>query len=85
MAIYAKSKMLDINFNSPDIRKTNSYEVDINYKSLKHFQHEELDSLVVVYNSFDGASGFTIDYKLMVSNVPEHVIGQLRVKLAKVI
>jgi rRNA-processing protein FCF1 len=69
-----------INFNEPTIRKTNSFEVDIHYKSLKHFQSHDLDRLIVVYPSFEEIINFTIDYRLVISNVPEPVCGQLSVR-----
>lgn len=75
--------MPDLNFNPPDIRKTNSYEVEYYRKSLKHFQSDKLDGLVLTFDSFESAAGFTIDYRLIVSNIPQPVTGQLNVKVNK--
>lgn len=63
----------------PDIRKTNSYEVNIHRKNLKHFHKTSLDTLLVVYPSFSEIISFTIDYRIIVNNVPEPVIGNLSV------
>jgi rRNA-processing protein FCF1 len=70
----------NLNLNEPTIRKTNSYEVDIHYKSLKHFQSHDLDQLIVVYASYEKIINFSIDYKITIGNVPEPVLGQLFVK-----
>jgi hypothetical protein len=80
---FPTSSMPDLNFNAPDIRKTNSYEVEYYRKSLKHLQSDKLDGLVVTFDSFESAAGFTIDYRLIVSNIPQPVTGQLNVKVHK--
>lgn len=71
--------MPDINFNKPEIRKTNSYEVDIHYKNLKHFQSVTIDPLLVIYPSVSKIINFTIDYKIIVGNFPEPFVGSLSV------
>jgi len=68
-----------MNVSRPEIRKTNSYEVDIKHISLKHFQHTSLDTLLVIYPSFSDVISFTIDYKIIANNVPEPVTGSLSV------
>lgn len=72
--------MPDINFNEPTIRKTNSYEVDLHVKSLKHFQSHEFERLIVVFPSYEEIINFTIDYKIVIGNVPEPIVGKLSVK-----
>jgi hypothetical protein len=52
-------------------------------KSLKHFQSDKLAGLVVTFDSFESAAGFTIYYRLIVSNIPQPVTGQLNVKVQK--
>lgn len=69
--------------NEPSIRKTNSYEVKLHYRSLKHFQSHDLDTMIVTFASFDEIISFSIDYRLMVSNIPETVTGKLTVHLDK--
>lgn len=72
--------MPNINFNGPTIRKTNSYEVDFHVKSLKHFQAHDLEHLIVVFPSYEEIINFTIDYKIVISNVPEPIVGKLSIK-----
>lgn len=69
----------DINFNKPEIKETNSYEVDIHYKNLKHFQSVAIDPLLVVYSSASKIINFTIEYKIIVGNFPEPFVGSLSV------
>jgi len=69
----------DINFNKPEIRETNSYEVDIHYQALKHFQSTPIDTLFVVYRSASEIINFAIDYKIIIGNVPEPIVGSLSV------
>lgn len=73
------NSMLDINFNKPEIRETNSYEVGIHYKDLKHFQSVSIDPLLVVFLSALEIISFTIDYKIFVGNVPEPFVGSMSV------
>jgi rRNA-processing protein FCF1 len=70
----------NINFNQPTIRKTNSYEVDFHINSLKHFQSHDLERLIVVFPSYEKIKNFTIDYEIVIGNVPEPVVGKLSVK-----
>lgn len=73
------NSMPDINLNKPEIRETNSYEVDIHYKNLKHFQSVSIDPLLVVFLSISKIISFKIDYKIIVGNVPEPFVGSLSV------
>lgn len=69
----------EINFSRPEIRKTNSYEVDIHFKNLKHFNSVNIDELLIVYPSILGVINFTIDYKITANNIPDQIVGKLSV------
>lgn len=69
----------DVNLNKPEIRETNSYDVNIHYKDLKHFQSVSIDPLLVVFLSISEVISFTIDYRIIVGNVPEPFVGNLSV------
>jgi hypothetical protein len=65
------------NLNQPTIKKTNSYLVSYSVKSLKHNQIFELEKLYAKFENIQDAKGFTIDYKLIVSNITKLITGQL--------
>ncbi len=67
----------------PDIRQTNSYEVEYGFGTLKHNQNIRLSSLIVEFSSFTEIKSFSIDYKIMVSNIPNLIEGKLNVSLIK--
>lgn len=67
----------------PDIKKTNSYEVEYFFRSLKHNQSIRLSSLIVEFPSFSEIKSFSIDYKIMISNIPNLIEGKLNVSLTK--
>lgn len=67
--------------NLPKIRKTNSYEVSFNLKSLKHNQSAPFPCIYAKFKNVQEIKGFTIDYKLMISNLPKMKKGELNVKV----
>lgn len=67
------------NLNQPTIKKTNSYLVSYPVKSLKHNQSFELEKLYAKFKNINEAKGFTIDYKLIVSNIAKVITGQLHI------
>jgi len=70
-------------FNSPSIKKTNSYEVEYGFKLLKHNQSIKLEQLIAQFESFEEIKSFSIEYRLMISNVPDLISGELNVVLTK--
>ncbi|TMI93027.1 MAG: hypothetical protein E6H08_11020 [Bacteroidetes bacterium] len=72
----------DINSNvsGPTIKRTNSFDVKFHVKNLKHNQSCTLDPLYLKFDDIDKASGFSIDYKLLLGNLPHPVTGRLHVK-----
>ncbi|WP_167343156.1 PIN domain-containing protein [Nonlabens sp. SY33080] len=72
-----------INFNSPSIKKTNSYDVDFSRKNLKHGYSEHLEELTIIYDSESSINNFQIDFELSAGNMPEKLIGKLNVLFEK--
>jgi len=71
------------NVSAPTIRKTGSYEVEFYAKRIKHKLQEATDPLYVLFQSFEAARSFRIDYRLLAANIPEEVTGQLHVVVNK--
>lgn len=69
------------NSNKLIIKKTNSYLISTSIESLKHNQIFELEKLYVKFDNINVAKGFTIDYKLIVSNITDVVNGKLNVNI----
>lgn len=74
---------LDFKFNHPEIKRTNSYEVDMYRKYIKHSYSIALDDLVAVYQRVDEIKNYRIDYKITAANMPEGVSGKLNVIFEK--
>ena len=74
-----KSPITNVNLNAPTIKKTNSYNVDFYLRNLKHNQSFEFETLYLKYDNRELAKNFCIDYKIMISNYPEVIIGKLNV------
>lgn len=71
------------NVSAPEINETNSYEVDIHVRKLKHDMQESLPPLYVVYESYEEAQSFDIGYRINTANVPDPVDGTLKVVVEK--
>ncbi len=67
------------NVGSPSIKKTNSYDVNVHVRSVKHNQSEQLDKLWLKYDDMRNAKGFTVDYRIMAANITQVVAGKLNV------
>lgn len=73
------------NISGPNIRKTGSYEVTFEITRIKHKLQETVDPLYVLFDSFDTAKSFQIDYRLLAANIPEEINGQLHVIINKAV
>lgn len=67
------------NVSAATIRRTNSFEVRVHVRNLKHGLQIALDPLFVVFDSWETAKSFTIDYTLYAGNVPDAITDQLHV------
>ena len=72
-----------LNFNSPSIKKTNSYDVDFSRKRLKHGYSEQLEELTIIFDSNSSIANFQIDFELSSGNVPDKLVGKLNVLFEK--
>jgi hypothetical protein len=50
---------------------------------LKHKLKEPAEPLYVVFESFQDAHSFHIDYRILAANVPEEISGQLHIAIRK--
>lgn len=71
------------NVSAHSIRKTKSYEVEFHLQRIKHKLQEPADPLYILFESFEIARSFKIDYRLLAANIPSEVIGQLHVIIKK--
>jgi hypothetical protein len=71
------------NVSAPNIKPTNSYDVDFHVQRIKHKLQESTDPLFVVFESFESAQSFQIDYRILAANVPTEIAGQLHVIIEK--
>ena len=71
------------NVSVPQIRKTNSYEVKIPVRQLKHNLIEAFGLLYVVFASYEAAGSFSIAYAIVAANIPKPVLGKLHIIVNK--
>lgn len=74
-----RSLSTPINFSKPEIKQTNSYEVNVHFKSLKHFHSISIDPLFVIFTSSSKIINFTIDYRITTNNIPNQIQGTLSI------
>lgn len=72
-----------LNFNSPSIKKTNSYDVDFSRKKIKHGYSEQLEELTIIFDSESSINNFKIDFELSAGNMPVKLVGKLNVLFEK--
>ncbi|MBW4471136.1 MAG: hypothetical protein KME45_12135 [Stenomitos rutilans HA7619-LM2] len=69
------------NVSSLDIRRSNSYDVELHVRKLKQNTSEYFDSIGIIFESFEQVLSFQIDYRIVAANVPKPVTGKLHVIL----
>jgi hypothetical protein len=67
------------NLSSPDIRRSNSYDVELHVRKLKQNISESFDPMIITFDSFEHASSFQINYRIIAANVPKPITGVLHV------
>lgn len=67
------------NVSAATIRKTNSYQVDITIRQLKHRNRVALPTLVAIFPTPDSVRSFNVEYELHPSNHPRPTAGRLDV------
>lgn len=67
----------------PDIKKTNSYDVNYNVDYLKHSYQRKLDDLLITFDSPEDVKSFGVEFIISAGNMTEQVSGTLNVILEK--
>lgn len=70
------------NISKPDIKITNSYDVNFVIRKVKHHETESLHELYVQYREPDEVKPFEINYFLLADNHPQPFSGRLLIKPA---
>lgn len=76
---HSPTEYLPTNVGKPNIKKGNSYLVEINVASVKHNQIEKFDHMTVAYSKEESIRSFEIKFLLQADNVPNEVSGILKV------
>jgi hypothetical protein len=71
------------NVSGLSIKRTNSYDVHTHVQRAKHNLDVNLDPLFVVFDSFDTAKSFSVEYQIIAANIPNEVVGKLHVIVLK--
>lgn len=74
---------LPSNVSNPNIKRVNSYEVDIHVQKIKHNLQESLDPMFVIFDKFESANSFAIEYFIHAANIPHKVTGKLHIIVEK--
>jgi hypothetical protein len=74
---------LKSNISSPSIRRTNSYDVRSHIARAKHGIQIRVAKFAVLYDSYETAGSFRIDYAILAANIPKTTTGHLDVVLEK--
>jgi hypothetical protein len=65
------------------IKRSKSYDVDFHVTRLKHNLREPIDTIIVVFNSFDSAKSFNIQCRILAGNLPHAVEQELHIIVNK--
>ncbi len=71
------------NVSAPEIKRSNSYEVSYEVQRLKQHINEPSDPLYVVFDSFESAASFKIDYRINAADLPEETTGSLHAVITR--
>jgi len=72
------------NVSAPSIERTDSYDVSFHVLKAKHNLRESLEPLYAVFDSFEEARSFHIEYHIYAADVPHEITGKLHVVVEKV-
>lgn len=67
------------NISAPNIKRSNSYDVDLHVTRLKHGFQEPFGTLYVTFESIESARSFHVDYKILAADLPHEQSGRLHV------
>jgi hypothetical protein len=71
------------NVSPPQVRRTGSYDVDLHVRQAKHGYSIHAGQFVVLFESYESASSFSIDYTIRAANHPKAAVGRLSVVVQK--
>lgn len=77
------SPSLPSNVSSPVIKRVNSYDVHVHVQKIKHNLQEFLDPLFVIFDKYESANSFAIDYSILAANLPHEVTGNLHIVIQR--
>lgn len=77
------SPKLPQNVSSPNIKRVNSYDVHIHVQKIKHNLKEYFDPLFIVFDNFESANSFSVEYRILAANIPHEVTGNLHINIKK--
>ena len=77
------SPKLPQNVSSPNIKRVNSYDVQIHVQKIKHNLKEYFDPLFIVFDNFESANSFSVEYRILAANIPHEVTGNLHIIIEK--
>lgn len=86
---YLTNTIQSRNINPPNvsgfsIKKTKSYDIQSAIRRLKHFNQLQLDTLFIIFASYEAAKSFSFDYRIIAANTPIEKKGKLNVIVKKV-
>jgi hypothetical protein len=64
----------------PDIKRTNSYDVDFHVGTVKHTYTSDIPAFVILFENEGAIQNFKIDYRISAANLPIPVAGELHVR-----
>jgi hypothetical protein len=80
---YTKAVGPPPNISSPQIERTNSYDVRSQIKKAKHGYIMRLAKFMIQFDSYESATSFKIDYSISAANLPKAVSGHLSIVIEK--
>jgi hypothetical protein len=80
---YTKALRPPSNVSSPQIERTNSYDVRSQIKKIKHGYILSIAKFLVQFDSYESVTSFQIDYSISAANLPKPAYGHLSVVIEK--
>ena len=80
---YTKALRLPSDISSPQIERTNSYDVRSQIKKAKHGYSLRIAKFLVQFDSYESAASFQIDYSISAANLPKAAYGHLSVVIER--
>ncbi len=71
------------NVSSPNIKRVNSYDVHIHVQKIKHNLPVPFDPLFIVFDNFESANSFSVEYRILAANIPHEVTSNLHIIIEK--